>query len=177
MFATLATGTFRNSPWYLGHGSSLTILFSEDNLTCTMSRRGAVTLQSPKNWYQTRPQAVITVTVIHNSTRGMSYQKMESQRIEYMLEEDPLLNVGTLHNPLAAQTPQEVELDPDCDRTQARASTPGWAVTRLTHCVQCVSIKFGGHNISITKLLSRIICNCAYWKHSLALFFICTADF
>ena len=36
------------------------------------------------------------------------------------LEEDPLLNVGTLHNPLAAQTPQEleeVELDPGCDRT------------------------------------------------------------
>ena len=36
------------------------------------------------------------------------------------LEEDPLLNVGTLHNPLAAQTPQEleVELDPGCDRTR-----------------------------------------------------------
>ena len=34
--------------------------------------------------------------------------------------EDPLLNVGMLHNPLAAQTPQEleeVELDPGCDRT------------------------------------------------------------
>ena len=39
-----ATGTFRNSPWDLGQGNSLTILFSEDNLTCTMSRWGAVTL-------------------------------------------------------------------------------------------------------------------------------------
>ena len=44
MFATLATGTFRNSPWDLGQGNTLTILFSKDNLTCTMSRRGAVTL-------------------------------------------------------------------------------------------------------------------------------------
>ena len=44
MFATLETGTFRNSPWHLGQGNSSTILFSEDNLTCTMSRRGAVTL-------------------------------------------------------------------------------------------------------------------------------------
>ena len=60
------------------------------------------------------------------------------------LEEDPLLNVGTLHNryPLAAQTPQEVELDPGCDRTHG------------IHSTHCVSIKFGGRNISIATLLS-----------------------
>ena len=37
MFAILATGIFRNSPWHLGQGNLLTILFIADNLTCTMS--------------------------------------------------------------------------------------------------------------------------------------------
>ena len=65
-------------------------------------------------------------------------------------EEDLLLNVGSLHNPLAAQTPQEAELDPGCDRTHGHAMA-----SRLgCHSTHCVSIKFGGRNISIATLLS-----------------------
>ena len=124
LFATFATGTFRNSPWDLGQGNSLTTLFSEDNLTCTMSRRGAVTLmiESPKNWYQTRPQAVITVhiTMLPEACPTRKWRASVSNiglTRGLTLEEYPLLNVGTLHS--VAQTPQEVELDPGCDRTHA----------------------------------------------------------
>ena len=60
------------------------------------------------------------------------------------LEEDPLLNVGTLHNPLVAQTPQEVELDPGCDRTH------GIQAGLSLDSPVTVSIKFGGRNISIS---------------------------
>ena len=72
-----------------------------------------------------------------------------------MLEEDPLLNVGTLHNPLAAQTPQEIELDPGCDRTHGIQA--GLSLDSLNHSdslCQCVGIKFGGRNISFATLLS-----------------------
>ena len=74
------------------------------------------------------------------------------------LEEDPLLNVGTLHNPLAAQTPQEleVELDPGCDRTRPwhPLIQAGLSVSVSLDSLVCVSIKFGGRNISIATLLS-----------------------
>ena len=71
------------------------------------------------------------------------------------LEEDPLLNVGTLHNPLAAQKPQEVELDPGCDRTHDLGTHAMASRLRLgCHSTHCVSIKFGGRNISIVTLLS-----------------------
>ena len=168
MFATLATRTFRNSPWDLGQGNSLTTLFSEDNLTCTMSRRGAVTLMIvvTKELVSDSAQAVITVAVIrdvcphHNATRGMPYQKMESQCIEYRayVIEDPLLNVGTLHNPLAEQTPQEleeVELDPGCDRTRPMASIPGWAVTRLTVSASSLAAA----TFQLPRSFPRLICN------------------
>ena len=39
---------------------------------------------------------------------------MESQHIKFTLEEDPLLNMGTLY-----RRHKKVELDPGCDRTQA----------------------------------------------------------
>ena len=56
--------------------------------------------QSPKNWYQTRPES----SHCHGDPRYIyvhiimlvCYQRMESQRIKFLLEED-LLNVGTLH--------------------------------------------------------------------------------
>ena len=54
MFATLATGIFRNSPWHLGQGNLLTILFIADNFTCTIETYyGSHHLKS-KNWSNTQ---------------------------------------------------------------------------------------------------------------------------
>ena len=184
MFATLATGTFRNSPWYLGQGNSLTTLFSEDNLT-TMSRRGAVTLmiamQSPKNWYQTRPQTVITVTVIrdvcphHNATRGMPYQKMESQRIEYRayVRRRPTIKCWYAEQPTGCTDATRIWTRP---RLRSHPWHPGWAVIRLTVSASGLAAA----TFQLPRFFPRVICNWDYWKHPLALtslFFLCTTGF
>ena len=93
------------------------------------------------------------------------------------LEEDPLLHVGMLHNPLSAQTPQEleeVELDPGCDRTHAMASRLG---CHSTHSVTVSASSLAAATFQLPRLFPRLICNLDYWKHPLALFFLCTAGF
>ena len=58
---------FRNSPWHLGQGNLLTILFIADNLTCTMSRQlwhNYGSHQSQGTACLTLGPKVMTVTVI-----------------------------------------------------------------------------------------------------------------
>ena len=65
--------------------------------------------------------------------------KASVSNIGLTLEEDPLsLNVGRLHNQLTAQTPQEVELDPGCDRTHGIQA--GLSLDSLCHSVSASSL-------------------------------------
>ena len=50
---------------------------------------------------------------------------------------------------------------------------PGWAVTRLT----VTASSLAAATFQLPHFFPRVICNWDYWKHPLALFFICTAAF
>ena len=75
--------------------------FSANNLTCTMSRqlwhyygshqRTGLTL-GPKLWLSVWSEFHVQCT-----STSQCYQKMENKRIEFTLEEDPLLNMCTLY--------------------------------------------------------------------------------
>ena len=156
-------------------------------------------LPSPKNWYQTRPQAVITATVIrdvcphHNEcyhcTRGMPYQKMGSQRIEYRAY---VRRRPTIKCWYAAQSAGCTDATRTRSWTRPRlrshpamASTdPGWAVSHSVSQWQCHSThlsvsasSLAAATFQLPRFFPRVICNWAYWKHPLALLFICTAGF
>ena len=100
--------------------------------------------QSPKNWYQTRPES----SHCHGDPRYIRPHHNASLLPEngepaYQISVgEDLLNVGTLHR-------CRKKLDPGCGCTHC---DPGWAVTRVVTRLT-VSIKFGGRNISIATLL------------------------
>ena len=109
MFAKLATGIFRNSPWHLAQGNLLTILvycrqFYLYNVETIETYYGSHQSQRTGLSSLTLDPKVMTVcdcvTVIRVTCTmytSQCYQKMESQRIEFTFEEYPLLNMGTLY--------------------------------------------------------------------------------
>ena len=101
--------------------------------------------------------------LLTHCTRGMPYQKMESQCIEYRayVRRRPTIKCWYAAQPAGctdATRTLEVELDPGCDRTRPRPWHPliqaGLFVSVSLDSLVCVSIKFGGRNISIATLLS-----------------------
>ena len=125
-------------------------------------------LQSTKNWYQTQSQAVITVTVIrdvcphHNATRGMPYQKMESQRIEYSayVRRRPTIKWSWYVTQPAGCT--DATRSWTRPRLRSHPWHPGWAVTR--HTVSASSL--AAATFQLPRFFPHVICNWDYWQTS-----------
>ena len=132
MFATLASGTFRNSPLAFRTGKFVDNTFSADNLTCTMSRRGAVTKElvsdSAPSSYHYQYHCVCDPRCTSTSQCYQRHALLENGAPAYQIY------VGrrpTIKCWYAAQPAGCTDATRSLTRPRLR-SHPGWAVTRLT---------------------------------------------
>ena len=137
--------------------------FSANNLTCTIitidNVETIVTLlwQSPKNWSHTGPK-VMTVTVIRVPCTMYIHITMLPENGEQAYR----IYVGrrpTIKYVYAVLTPQSVELDPGCERTQAGLSLDSLSqrqVRRPQHFI-C--------NAAFPASFATELHEGAYWKH------------